>query len=139
MQLHQRSKEKIQALLLALCLMGLGVSLFLIWVESWVYPGVGSKGRLGGVGREHAQYLALVPTPCFCSWLSRNGSRGSLVFLYLLYTICPTCTVLQLVLVPHSFFCILLQKERYIQVQALQYCSKGSRSQPVSLSLHSYS
>jgi len=36
------------------------VSLFLIWVESWVYPGVGSKGRLGGVGREHAQYLALL-------------------------------------------------------------------------------
>lgn len=80
MQLHQRSREKKQALLLALCLMGLGVSLFLIWVESRVYPGVGSKGCLGGVGREHAQYLALLPTPCFCSWLSRNGSRGSLVF-----------------------------------------------------------
>ena len=78
MQLHQRSREKKQALLLALCLMGLGVSLFLIWVESRVYPGVGSKGCLGGVDREHAQYLALLPTPCFCSWL--YGSRGSLVF-----------------------------------------------------------
>ena len=113
MQLHQRSREKKQALLLALCLMGLGVSLFLIWVENRVYPGVGSKGRLGGVGREHAQYLALLPTPCFCSWLSRNGSRGSLVFLYLLFTICPTCTGLQLVLVPHSFLYFVAEGEVY--------------------------
>ena len=44
MQLHQRSREKKQALLLALCLMGLGVSLFLRWLEGRGVRGSGQRG-----------------------------------------------------------------------------------------------
>ena len=52
---------------------------------------------------------------------------SSLVSLYLSSKIFPNCCMHAVIFSPIYFLCILLLKERYVQVQTLQHCSKGSQ------------
>ena len=52
---------------------------------------------------------------------------SSLVSLYLSSKIFPNCCMHAVIFSPIQFLCILLLKERYVQVQTLQHCSKGSQ------------
>ena len=98
-------------------------------------PGFGREGRLrcfahplgGVVCRGHAQYPAFAPDTLFLLQALQKWQLGFLVSLYLLDPeFAPTvhaCSYFS----PILFLCILLLKERCVQVQALQHCSKGSQ------------
>ena len=64
-------------------------------------PGVGPRGGLGGL-----------PTPLLVLC-------GFLVFLYLVHNL-PQLCMHAVIFSPLQFLCILLLKERFVQVQALQ-------------------
>ena len=98
-------------------------------------PGVGPEGwlrwsahPLGGVEcRGHAQCPAFAPG-------SSEVAVGFLVFLYLVVHYLPQLHMPTVIFSPLSFLCILLLKETFVQVQALQQRVPGPRSQPVSIS-----
>ena len=84
----------------------------------------------GAVCRDHAQYPVFAPG-------SSKVAVGFLVFLYLVVHNLPQLRVYAVIFSPFYFLCILLLEKTFVQVQALQHCSKGSqvpgfRSQPVS-------
>lgn len=62
------------------------------WLSCFAHP-------LGGVAcRGHAQYTA------FCSQLLKNSDWVFSLLVSLGFRICPSCTCMQLFLVPHNFF-----------------------------------
>ena len=72
--------------------------------------------------------------PCFCSQhrVFAPGSlevadMGFVVSLYLLLRICSNCCMYVVIFSPIQFLYILLLKERFVQVQALEPCSKDSQ------------
>ena len=95
----------------------------------------GWEGRLrcfdypsGGVEcREYAQYSALAPSTQFCSQLFRSNSW---VF-WSLYSFwvqsLPQVPRHSFIFSPLLFLCILLLKERSVQIQTLQQCNNGSQ------------
>ena len=79
--------------------------------------------------------LLLLPTPCFCSWLFRSGSWAFLVFLYLLFRICPNPTCTKLFLVPYSFFLFCGSWRGAFRCKHCSTAAKGPGSQSVTPSL----
>ena len=78
--------------------------------------------------RGHAQYPAFAPDTLFLLQALQKWQLGFFgLFVSFGSRICPNCACTQLFLVPYSFFVILLLKERCVQVQTLQQCSKGSQ------------
>ena len=76
-------------------------------------PGVGLQGWLrwlahpvgGAECRGHVQYLLLLPTPSFCSWLFRSHNQDFFWSFHIFFLIiCPNCTCTQLFSDPYSFF-----------------------------------
>ena len=100
-----------------------------------VSPGVGLQGwlrcfahPLGGVlCRRHVQYPAFAPDTLFLLQVLQKGQLGFLVFLCLLVQNLPQLHVHAVIFSPIQFLCILLLEEMFVQVQALQHCSKGSQ------------
>ena len=70
------------------------------------------------------QYAALCTIPCFCSSTS-EAAVGFLAFLYLMVHNLPQLWVYAIIFSLLQFLCILLLKEMFVQVQALQSRAPG--------------
>ena len=119
-------------------------------VRVGVCPGIGPEGGFGGlptpllVLSARSKLCTLLclgqkKVPYFCSRLFRSGNWDFGSFLYLSSRICLNCACTVLFFVFCFFFhsggqvCIFLPEDKFMQVQALQHCSKGSQvPQPIS-------
>ena len=79
------------------------------------------------VCRGHAQYPAFAPHPLLLLPALQRWQLGFLVSFYLVVQNLPQLHMHTVIFSPLSFLCILLLKETFVQVQALQHCSKGSQ------------
>ena len=75
---------------------------------------------------KHSTLLSL-PTPCFSSGLFRSGSWVFLLFLCLLFIMCPNCACMQLFLVSYSFFVICSSRRCLSRCKHGNTAGKGPR------------
>ena len=82
----------------------------------------------GGVEcRWHAQGSAFTPNVVFFAPDSLEEAAKFFCLFVLLSRICPNCTVQAVISSPIQFLCFLLLEESFVQRQALQHRSRGSR------------
>ena len=99
--------------------------------------GSGWKGGLGGLPhfcgalcRGHAQYSAFAPDPPAFAPGSSEVAVGLLgLFCVLLSIIFPSCTCMQLFLVPYSFFVFCCSKRDLSRCKHCSTAANGPRSQ----------
>ena len=127
--LHRREQEQTSSLACPLHEGGRAGSSYEVRVG--VCPGVGSEGwlrclahPLGGVEcRGVCSILFLLLTYCFCFRLLKMADF--LVSLLSFVQNLPQLFMHTAILSPIQFLCILLLKERYVQVQALKHCKRS--------------
>ena len=106
-------------------------SWFLVWGKG---RGVNRSGRWDSLGGLPTPQMVLCAGGmCSSLLLLRTLQKwqfSSLVSLYLSSKIFPNCCMHAVIFSPIQFLCILLLKERYVQVQTLQHCSMHKSREP---------
>ena len=82
--------------------------------------GSGQRGGLGGLSTPLVMLCAgIILSTCFWSWHLRNGSWVLAVLYHVVHNL-PQLSMHRVIFSPLQFLCILLLREMFVQVQALQ-------------------